>query len=73
MKMKVYGNGSVVKKGNGFLLRVVVGYGDDGEPIRKSKSAKTSSKREAEKLLREWIRELEALVTTVEAEKMTLS
>jgi len=71
--MKVYGNGSVVKKGNSYLLRVVVGYGADGEPIRKSKSAKTASKREAEKMLRDWIGELEALVTTVDAEKMTLS
>ncbi|MCL2806960.1 MAG: site-specific integrase [Coriobacteriia bacterium] len=71
--MKVYGNGSVVKKGKGFLLRVVIGYGEDGEPIRKSKSAKTQSKRQADKLLREWIRELEAMVTTVEGEKMTVS
>ena len=58
---------------NSNLLRVVVGYKEDGEPIRKSKSAKTQSKREAERMLREWIRELETIATTLEGEKMTLS
>jgi integrase len=71
--MKVYGNGSVVKKGKGYLLRVVVGYGEDGEPIRKSKAAKTESKREAERMLRGRIRELESQQTAAEAEKMTLA
>jgi integrase len=71
--MKVYGNGTVVKKGNRHLLRVVTGYRESGEPIRKSKSVKAQGKREAEKMLRDWIRELETQETTYEAEKMTMS
>lgn len=72
--MKVYGNGSVVKKSNSsYLLRVVTGYNDDGKPIRKSKSVKTTFKREADKALRDWIAELEAQTTNLEGEKMTLS
>jgi integrase len=59
--MQVYGNGSVVKKGKDkFLLRVVVGYDALDKPIRKSKTVNTSSKREAERLLHDWIKELEA-------------
>jgi integrase len=71
--MKVYGNGSVVAKKNGYLLRVVTSYRESGEPIRKSKQVKAKGKREAEKMLRDWIRELESQEDATGGGKMTLA
>lgn len=60
--MKVYGNGSVEKRGkSSYRLRVVIGYKDDGSPSFKYKTVKASCLTEAERMLRFWIEELEAL------------
>ena len=41
-KKKGNGEGSVYKTKNGFRGQIVVGYGDDGKPIRRSVTAKTA-------------------------------
>ncbi|MDR1015976.1 MAG: site-specific integrase [Coriobacteriales bacterium] len=59
--MKIYGNGSVEKKGKDkYLLRVVVDHDETGKPVRASKMVNATGKREAERKLRDWISELEA-------------
>ena len=41
-KKKGNGEGSVYKTKNGFRGQIVVGYNDDGKPIRRSVTAKTA-------------------------------
>ncbi|PNP94793.1 hypothetical protein BMT55_00105 [Listeria newyorkensis] len=52
--------GSVEKRGTSFRLRVTVGYNEIGNPIRKSKIAKSTNKNDAKKELALFIAELEA-------------
>ena len=61
--MRVYGNGSVERRGkSSFRLRVVIGYKGDGSPKFKYKTVKASCQTEAERMLRLWIEELQALL-----------
>ncbi|WP_051999364.1 site-specific integrase [Listeria cornellensis] len=52
--------GSIEKRGNGFRMRVTVGYNEVGNPIRRSKIAKSTNKTDAKKELALFIADLEA-------------
>ncbi|WP_409306067.1 tyrosine-type recombinase/integrase [Peribacillus sp. SCS-155] len=53
--------GSIEKRGNNsYRLIVSLGYGPDGKRIKKTKTVKANGKREAEKLLAQFVTEVEA-------------
>lgn len=50
--------GSVEKRGKKYIMRTVVGYKNNGNPIRKSKTAVATNKRDAVKEMNRWEDEL---------------